>query len=83
MRKSALVAAAVLAAAVAVVATGAAKPPPQSTGHVYVNDNTAGQNTVAGFDRNADGSLTPMAGPPSTSAVPAVGTGTPRRGRCS
>jgi len=64
MRKSALVAAAVLAAAVAVVATGAAKPPPQSTGHVYVNDNTAGENTVAGFDRNADGSLTPMAGSP-------------------
>jgi 6-phosphogluconolactonase len=33
-------------------------------GHVYVNDNTAGVNTVAGFDRHADGSLTPMAGSP-------------------
>ena len=28
-------------------------------GHVYVNDNTAGTNTVAGFDRHADGTLTP------------------------
>lgn len=34
------------------------------TGHVYVNDNTAAVNTVAGFDRHADGSLTPMHGSP-------------------
>jgi len=33
-------------------------------GHVYVNDNTAGGNTIAGFDRHADGSLTPIAGSP-------------------
>ena len=33
-------------------------------GHAYVNDNTAGVNTLAGFDRHADGSLTPMAGSP-------------------
>jgi hypothetical protein len=33
-------------------------------GHVYVNDNTAGTNTVAGWDRHADGSLTPLAGSP-------------------
>ena len=25
-------------------------------GHVYVNNNSAGQNTVAGFDRHVDGS---------------------------
>ena len=24
-------------------------------GHVYVNNNTAGHNTVSGFDRHADG----------------------------
>jgi len=36
----------------------------QVVGHAYVNDNTAGTNTVAGFDRHADGSLTPMTGSP-------------------
>jgi 6-phosphogluconolactonase len=35
-------------------------------GHVYVNDNTAPVNSVAGFDRHADGSLTPMQGSPFT-----------------
>ena len=34
------------------------------TGHVYVNDNTAGNNSIAAFDRHADGSLTPIAGSP-------------------
>ena len=28
-------------------------------GYTYVNDNTATANTIAGFDRHADGSLTP------------------------
>ena len=35
-----------------------------SVGHVYVNNNTTGRNTIAGFDRHADGSLTPSAGSP-------------------
>lgn len=35
-----------------------------AVGHVYINDNTAGVNTVAGFDRSADGSLTPIPGSP-------------------
>ena len=35
-------------------------------GHVYVNDNTAGTNTVAAFDQHADGTLTAMAGSPFT-----------------
>lgn len=34
------------------------------TGHVYVNDNTAGENTIAAFDRHSDGSLTPIPGSP-------------------
>ena len=34
------------------------------TGHVYVNNNTAGHNTVSGFDRHADGTLTAIAGTP-------------------
>jgi hypothetical protein len=33
-------------------------------GHVYVNGNTTGSNTVAGYDRHADGSLTAIAGSP-------------------
>jgi 6-phosphogluconolactonase len=42
------------------------------TGHVYINDNTASANTVAAFDRHADGSLTPVPGSP----FPAGGAGT-------
>jgi 6-phosphogluconolactonase len=41
-------------------------------GHVYVNDNTTGTNTIAGFARHADGSLTPLPGSP----FPAGGAGT-------
>lgn len=41
-------------------------------GHVYLDDNTAGANTIGAFDRHADGSLTPMPGSP----FPAGGAGT-------
>jgi 6-phosphogluconolactonase len=69
--------------AAAVVAGGAAAshggppppPPPRVVGHVYVNNNTAPVNTVAGFDRHADGSLTPIPGSPFT--VGGSGTGHP------
>lgn len=44
-------------------------------GHVYINDNIAPANSVAGFDRHADGSLTPMRGSPFT--VGGSGTGHP------
>jgi 6-phosphogluconolactonase (cycloisomerase 2 family) len=63
MRKLVTVAV-MLSAALSLVAIGSAKPPNDVVGHVYVNDNTAGENTVAGFDRHADGSLTPMTGSP-------------------
>ncbi|MFI5282158.1 MAG: lactonase family protein [Candidatus Dormibacterales bacterium] len=43
-------------------------------GHVYVNDNTAGVNTIGAFDRHANGSLTPTAGSPF--AAGGAGTGT-------
>jgi len=33
-------------------------------GHLYVNGNTAGHNTVSGFDRHADGALSPIVGTP-------------------
>ena len=70
MRRFRLALPLVLAAAAAVVVSGsaAASPAEASTasvvGHVYVNDNTAPVNTVAGFDRHADGSLTAMVGSP-------------------
>jgi 6-phosphogluconolactonase len=41
-------------------------------GHVYLDDNTAGTNTIGAFDRHLDGSLTPMPGSP----FPAGGAGT-------
>jgi len=56
---------AVLVAALSLVGgTATADPPPSSVivGHAYVNDNAAGSNTVAAFDRHADGSLTPIPG---------------------
>jgi 6-phosphogluconolactonase len=43
-------------------------------GHVYVNDNTAGTNTIGAFDQHADGSLTPLAGSPFSAG--GAGTGT-------
>jgi hypothetical protein len=68
-----------LAATAAVVTTGGAAASPGGSqaspvvGHVYVNDNTAPINSVAGFERHADGSLTPIAGSPF--AVGGSGTG--------
>src|SRR5690242_9950461 len=44
--------------------TGGAAAAPGMVGHVYVNDNTSGTNTIAGFNRFADGTLLPMHGSP-------------------
>jgi len=57
----------------AALAAGAASARSGVVGQVYVNDNTAGVNTVAAFDRHADGTLTPLAGSPFS--VGGVGTG--------
>jgi len=51
----------------------AAVGPSPVVGHVYVNDNTAGTNTIGAFDRHADGTLTPHAGSPF--AAGGIGTG--------
>jgi len=56
----------------AAVAAGNASAASNVVGHVYVNDNTAGVNTIAAFDRHADGTLTPVPGSP----FPAGGAGT-------
>ena len=70
----------VAVAAMGVVAGGAAASPgtPHASdvvGHVYVNDNTAPVNSIAGFDRHADGSLTPAPGSPFS--IGGSGTGHP------
>ena len=71
---AALAAVTALAALVAASAGSAAATPSPVVGQVYVNDNTAVVNTVAGFDRHADGSLTPIPGSPF--ATSGAGTGT-------
>jgi 6-phosphogluconolactonase len=47
---------------------------PNVVGHVYVNDNTAGTNTIGAFNRFVDGTLAPMNGSPF--AAGGAGTGT-------
>ena len=70
MTKSRFIALAVLVGAVSTAAVAGASPSEAASraakvlGHVYVNDNTTGVNTVAGFDRHADGPLTPIPGSP-------------------
>jgi 6-phosphogluconolactonase (cycloisomerase 2 family) len=55
-------------------ATVTASADSDSAGRVYVNDNTAGSNTVAGFDRHLDGTLTPLAGSPFVAGGRGTGT---------
>ena len=65
-----------LAAAAAVAVPVSASASTQASpvvGHVYVNDNTAGTNTIGAFDRHADGTLTPEPGSPFTAG--GAGTG--------
>ena len=68
-----IVAALAMAGLAALATAAAAAPPSDVVGQLYVNDNTAGVNTVAGFDRHADGRLTPLPGSPF--AVGGAGTG--------
>lgn len=58
-----------------VTAAQGALAAPASVGHVYVNGNTAGINTIAAFDRQPDGSLTPTPGSPFVAG--GAGTGAP------
>ncbi len=49
-------------------------------GHVYLDDNTAGTNTISGFDRHLDGSLTALAGSPFTAGGAGTGAGLASQG---
>jgi 6-phosphogluconolactonase len=50
------------------------------SGYVYLNDNTAGTNTVAAFVRHPDGSLTPVPGSPFPAGGAGLGTGLASQG---
>jgi 6-phosphogluconolactonase len=70
-----------LLAVAAVAGSGTASAASRVVGHVYVNDNTAGTNTIGAFDRHADGSLTPTPGSPfSVGTGAGTGTGVPSQG---
>jgi 6-phosphogluconolactonase (cycloisomerase 2 family) len=68
----------VAAAFIAVPTVATATTP--VVGHVYVNDNTAGTNTIGAFDQHSDGSLTTMAGSPFTAGGAGTGTITGSQG---
>jgi hypothetical protein len=80
MKPARLAALLTLALTAAALVPGAAYASPDFFGHhgsftvshLYVNDNTGGENTIAAFDRHADGTLTPIPGSP----FPAGGAGT-------
>ncbi len=66
-------------AAVAVPATASADAG-SVAGHVYVDDNTTGTNTIAAFDRQADGTLTPLPWSPFEAGGAGTGSGLPSQG---
>jgi 6-phosphogluconolactonase (cycloisomerase 2 family) len=49
-------------------------------GHVYLDDNTAGTNTISGFDRHLNGSLTPLVGSPFVAGGAGTGAGLASQG---
>ncbi|MET3808725.1 hypothetical protein ABIB25_005755 [Nakamurella sp. UYEF19] len=71
--------AAVVAAGLSVLGGTAAASTPHSSssvvGHAYVNDNAVGTNTIAVFDRHADGSLSPTPGSPVPTGGAGLGAG--------
>jgi 6-phosphogluconolactonase (cycloisomerase 2 family) len=73
---------AVAAAAVVAVPASASASSDASpvVGHVYVNDNTTGTNTIGAFSRHADGTLTPEAGSPFAAGGAGTGSGLASQG---
>ena len=86
LRSRRMLTCAVLAGCLAVPATAAAHGgragPLRSYGggYVYLNDNTAGANTISGFSRSADGSLTPLPGSPFAAGGAGLGAGLASQG---
>ncbi len=75
-----LAAVAVVAAVAVPASASAAAQASPVVGHVYVNDNTAGTNTIGAFDRHADGTLTPQAGSPFAAGGAGTGAGLASQG---
>jgi len=73
-------AAAAAAAVAAPVSASASTQASPVVGHVYVNDNTVGTNTIGAFDRHADGTLTPEAGSPFAAGGAGTGAGLASQG---
>ncbi len=68
-------------------ANAAGVPPTAATttvsrvvGHVYLDDNTQGTNTIGAFDRHADGSLSPLSGSPFAAGGAGTGAGLASQG---
>lgn len=51
-----------------------------AAGYVCLDDNTAAANTIAGFERDADGSLTPLPGSPFAAGGTGTGAGLASQG---
>jgi 6-phosphogluconolactonase len=49
-------------------------------GHVYVDGNTTGVNTIIGYDRHADGTLSPISGSPFFAGGAGTGSSIPSQG---
>jgi len=64
-----------LAAVTAAIVSGSASAASNVVGRLYVNDNTAGTNTIAAFERHTDGTLTPLHGSPFAAGGAGTGTG--------
>ena len=82
-RRPVLLSLAAVAAAAAVAVPAAASASTHASpvvGHVYVNDNTTGTNTISAFDRHADGTLTPEAGSPFAAGGAGTGAGLASQG---
>jgi 6-phosphogluconolactonase len=75
-----IAAAAALAATPAVASASATTDGSPIVGHVYVNDNTAGTNTIGAFDRHANGTLTPEPGSPFAAGGAGAGSGLASQG---
>jgi hypothetical protein len=60
--------------------TASANAPDHVVGYLYVNDNTAPANTIAGFARHADGSLTALPGSPFAAGGAGLGAGLASQG---
>ncbi len=86
MRKRTRLAAAgggLLAAAIGIFgvpAAASASTPSPVVGYTYIDGNTAPANTIDGYARHADGSLTPLAGSPFAAGGEGLGTGLASQG---